>query len=523
MIFFTATPALAQQANPDAVDVVNLLPAALILLLPIGLILLISSAIPEERAPATAINLLITWSVAALAYFAVGFAFQFGGIAQVNANPDLSGLYWEWYPLGQAIDLKVARLWGVIALQGWTLSSAAATPGAFHLFAAHLSLVGLTAMIPASVLLHRARGGLAILTGLLTGAILYPLAGNWLWGGGWLANLGLSLGLGHGFVDFGGAGVMFLNGSLVALMALLIFRPPAAEENQTEPEAVVVTVTTDTHLTVYEESSGPLEEALPVTSMPSAYLPVLAVLGAGLCLLGWLGLAIGTHSPTAVNFSPDHIAVNGILAALSAALTAAGYSWLTTQEANSLMTARGLVAGLIVAVAGAPFIPAWILVVTGLVMGLLLPLLIYLFNKLLPLADEPGTLATYGVSALLSLMLVSLFADGQAGQGWNGVGVTLYNGVPDQGVSGLVLAPGYVADWSGQFQAQWLGIGAIAVLALGSSFLLLQTIKVMQNSWSRSGLELTTPSFAPLAWLKRSRPTKQVDDAQPQIDDEMGG
>ena len=66
---------------------------------------------------------------------------------------------------------------------------------------------------------------------------------------------------------------------------------------------------------------------------------------------------------------------------------AAGYSWLTTRKANPLMTSRGLVAGLIVAVAGAPFIPPWILVVAGFAMGLLPPLLIYLFIKILRLAD----------------------------------------------------------------------------------------------------------------------------------------
>ena len=500
----TAMPAFAQQAEPDLeVNFINLLPATLMLLFPIGLILLMSSAMPEAQAPAAAINLLLSWGVAALAYFAVGFAFHFGGVAQVAANPDLNALYWEWSPLGQSIDVSVALLWGVVGLQGWALvitertpealSIVKTTPGIFQLFASHIPLVGVAAMIPAGALFQRGRGGLAMLAGLLMGAILYPLAGNWVWGGGWLFHLGSNLGLGHGLVDFGGASVIFLTASLAALASLLVFKPSPDEDKPIEPEEVVVSVAADSRLTVYEESSEPVQEILPVTPMPSAHLPILGLMGAGLILLGWFGLATGVHSPAAVDFSPAQAGVNGLLAALSAALMASGYSWLTTRQVNPLMTARGLLAGLVVALAGAPFIPTWLLAVAGLVMGLVLPLLIYLFNQGLRLADELGTLATYGVSAIISLLLVSLFADGQDGQGWNGIGLAAYHGIPSQGVSGLVAAPGFAPDWPGQFQAQLLGIGAITVLAFGLSFLLLQTIKVVQNSWARSGLELATP------------------------------
>ena len=158
MILVTAMPVLAQEATPPGpVDFTGLLPAAMTLLLPLGLMLLISSAMPEDQAPITAINLLVTWGVAALAYFAVGFAFQFGGIAQVSPRPDLSGLYWEWYPLDQSVDVEIARLWGVIALRGYALSGEAATPGALQLFLSHLSLVGAVAMIPTGVLGTRSR------------------------------------------------------------------------------------------------------------------------------------------------------------------------------------------------------------------------------------------------------------------------------------------------------------------------------------------------------------------------------
>ncbi len=476
-------------------DYANLLPAALTLLLPFGLILLIASAMPEDEAPATAIQLLVVWSMAALAYFGAGFAFHFGGIAQVTPNPQLSGLYWEWYPLDQSVEVQMARLWGVIALRGWGLSGEAATPGAFLLFLSHLSLVGVAAMIPVGVVPRPLRGATALALGLFTGLLIYPLPGNWLWGGGWLSNLGASLGLGHGLVDFGGASVMFLTGSVVALGALLLFRfsptqidlPPTAEE-------LIIATGLEGRLAVYDEPTPAAEDLLPVTPMPSAYLPILSMLGAGLVLLGWFGLTSGQHAPTVSSFSPAQAAVSGLLAALAAALTSAGYSWFTTRHLNPLMTSRGLVAGLVVAMAGAPFIPPWVALAAGLLMGLLLPALIYFFNQVLRLADELGTLATYGVSALVSLLLAPFFADGRAGQGWNGLGLTDYNGVAGQGVSGLWVAPGFASDWPGQLQAQLVGMGAIVLWALLVGALLFQTVIVIARAWARSGLELAEPA-----------------------------
>lgn len=450
-----AWPVLAQGAPPANAAAISLLPAALTLFLPLGLLLLLSSAVVPANAPAAVINLLVVWAVAALAYFAVGFALNFGGVAQVTPHPDLAGLYWEWYPLDQSVAEDVARLWGVFALQGWALSGAASRPGALLLFLSQLSLVGATAMIPASVALQRGRGAAAMLLAVVTGALVYPVAGNWVWGGGWLSNLGASLQLGHGFVDFGGAGGVFVAGSMLALAALLGFRP------LDEPPAGSPAV------------------------MPSAYLPILSVLGGGLLLLGWLGLAAGAHNPTATPVDPAQTAVAGVLAALAAAMTAAGYSWFTTTEFNPLMTGRGLAAGLVVALAGAPFVPLWSLVLAGLVMGLAVPPLVYLFERKLRLRDGLGTLATYGVSAAISLVWVGLLAGGQAGQGWNRVGPTAFAGVDGQGVSGLVVAAGLAVDWPGQLQAQLVGLGAIGLWALLIGVVVCQLYVMAAAAWAR--------------------------------------
>jgi Amt family ammonium transporter len=187
------------------------------------------------------------------------------------------------------------------------------------------------------------------------------------------------------------------------------------------------------------------------------------------------------------------MAVNLVLGALGGALTAGLYSWFTTSHLNPLMSARGLVAGLVVVAAGAPFMPPWSAMAAGLIIGLILPPLIYLFDRVLRLDDTASALATFGLPALLGLLLLALVASGGYGVGWNGVGQESYLGVEGQGVSGLLVAPGYASGWPGQMQAQLVGAAAIFVWSFGLSWLLMQILAGIIHAWQRSGLEFGAP------------------------------
>ena len=65
--------------------------------------------------------------------------------------------------------------------------------------------------------------------GLLVGSIIYPLYGNWVWGGGWLATLGSNFGIGHGHVDFAGSSVVHMTGGVLALVGAMDHRAPHRE------------------------------------------------------------------------------------------------------------------------------------------------------------------------------------------------------------------------------------------------------------------------------------------------------
>jgi Amt family ammonium transporter len=187
------------------------------------------------------------------------------------------------------------------------------------------------------------------------------------------------------------------------------------------------------------------------------------------------------------------MAVNLALSALGGTLTAGLYSWFTTSRLNPLMAARGLAAGLVVAAAGAPFIPAWSALAAGLIVGLLLPPLIFLFDRVLRLEDTVGALAAFGLPALLGLLLPGLVAGGRYGVGWNGIGVESFLGVAGQGVSGWLVAPGFATNWPGQLYAQLIGAVAMFTWSFGLSWLLLRGLAGLIHAWERSGLEFGAP------------------------------
>jgi Amt family ammonium transporter len=201
--------------------------------------------------------------------------------------------------------------------------------------------------------------------------------------------------------------------------------------------------------------------------MPPAHFPLLANLGALLFGLGWLGWSLSKPFHVAgADVNLPRLAVNGLLAASGAVLTSQIYCWFTVGHADALMCARGAAAGFVALGASAPFVPPGAAVVIGAVAGLLLPLGVYVVERVLQLPDATGTVALGTTGGAWGLIAVALFADGRSGRGWNGIGATEYRTVVGQGVTGFVPGTGMIGDGYGQMLAQLAGLGAISLLAL---------------------------------------------------------
>ncbi len=406
-----------------------LLAGCLAFLIPAGFTLLASGAMPEKKAVPTATMGLAATGIALLGYLVCGFALEFGGIGLVWNLPGLEGLIWEWSPL----DVTWGTGWGALGLKGFFFQKGTDTPLAYALFFSQLPLVITASLIPLLTLRKRARPFVLVLGAFLTAAVIYPVIGNWVWGGGWLANLGLNLNLGHGFVDFAGSGMVHLLGGVAALAGILAFGLRS------------------------EKAEGPAQ-------MPPVHLPLLAILGSLLLPVGWLGLVFSNPLYASDHSLPVSLtALNIVLAAGAAVLAAMLYAWFTTSEANVLMGARGLAAGLVAISAACPFVPPWAALVIGGVAGFLLPLGIYFVEHLLHLDDPAAAIATNALSGLWGLLALAIFADGRYGAGWNRIGPGEYLGITGQGVSGYFVAPGFQPDFPNQLYAQLIGMAAIAI------------------------------------------------------------
>ncbi len=159
---------------------------------------------------------LSSFAIALLAYYAVGFAFQFGGLSvgALGGTSPLTGIFG-----GHA---------GLIGTHGFFLQSGNSYDvGVLALFLFQVVFMETAGYIIIGAIAERISFAGFIFAEIAMGAIIYPIFGNWMWGGGWLSQLGSSssLGLGHGAVDFAGSGVVHATGGWAALALAQILGP----------------------------------------------------------------------------------------------------------------------------------------------------------------------------------------------------------------------------------------------------------------------------------------------------------
>lgn len=432
-----------------------LLTAALALLVPAGFVLVGVSGLEPARAWDAALGGLAAIGLAGLAYWAVGFALQFGGVGLVYPQAGLRDLVWEWSPF--AADWGVG--WGVAGLSGWFLAGAHTTPLAYALFLGHLPWAITAAILPILALRGRAPATATLILAFVIGGLIYPISGNWVRGGGWLSALGNNLNLGHGFVDFGGAGTVHLVAAGLALSALVVWVPRRRPPSPTEP------------------------------ALPPAQLPLLAVVGSLLILAGSIGWL--WSNPLQMSLMSELALLRGsvslLLFACGGVIVPLVYTWFVTGRSEPLLSARGLAAGVVAGLAVGPFMqPGWAFL-AGVLAGASVPFVTYVVDTILRLDDATGAVSVSAFPAVIGLLAVGIFADGAVGQGWQMTGVETYLGVAGQGVSGLFTAPGFQRAFPAQLQAQVIGVLALGLWGFLTGMLVSAPLGLMIYALMRGG------------------------------------
>ena len=169
----------------------------------------------------------MVYAIGIVGFFFVGFGLAFGGLGTVGVG-NLGGLA----PLSNEIGITIGdTTWGIAGGTGFALSGSAYDVGVIAFFLFQLVFMDTTATIPTGSMAERWRFKPFVVYGLFISAILYPLYANWAWGGGFLSQLG-SIGLGNGYVDFAGSGVVHSIGGWAALAGAIVLGPRIGKFNK---------------------------------------------------------------------------------------------------------------------------------------------------------------------------------------------------------------------------------------------------------------------------------------------------
>lgn len=211
---------------------------------------------------------------------------------------------------------------------------------------------------------------------MVISAIIYPVSGHWIWGGGWLAE--------RGFHDFAGSTVVHMVGGICALIGAKILGPRIGK---------------------YDKDGK--SKAIPGHSI------TLGALGVFILWFGWFGFNPGsTVSATGddVILSMSNIFVTTNMAAAVASITVMIITWVRYKKPDVSMTLNGSLAGLVAITAGCDAVSPFGAAMIGLIAGFAVVFAIEFVDKVLKIDDPVGAVGVHGVCGALGTILVGLFA-----------------------------------------------------------------------------------------------------------------
>jgi ammonium transporter, Amt family len=352
----------------------------LVLFMQAGFALVETGFTRAKNAAHTMMMNLVIFALGTVGWFTAGYALMFGSIS----NPAL-GIT----KLGDPIHLGS---WNVLSKNGFFLTGKAYDVGILAFFFFQLVFMDATATIPTGAMAERFKWRAFLVWGLFASMLLYPFYGNWVWGGGFLSQLGvLGPKWGHGALDFAGSGVVHGMGGVAAFWGAKIMGARIGKfDREGKPRAI-----------------------------PGHHLP-MAVLGTMVLLVGWMGFN-GASTFGATDFRFTIVIVNTILASAFGCLATMFTMTWKYGKPDPSMTCNGLLAGLVAITAPCAFVAPWAAALIGTIAGVLVVAAVVLVEHKFKVDDPVGAVSVHGVCGLWGLVALGLFADGKYGDGFNGV------------------------------------------------------------------------------------------------------
>ncbi len=367
----------------------------------------------------------LVYAIGMIGFWICGFAFMFGGVGSIAALGGTPGL-------NSMLSFTLfGKTFEVLGYSGFFLNGSVYDVGVFALFLFQMVFMDTTATIPTGSMAERWKFTAFIPFAFFISMFVYPIYGNWVWGGGWLADLGVNFGLGHGQVDFAGSSVVHLVGGVAALAGAIVIGPR-----------------------IGKYTKNGTSQAIPGHNIP------MAITGTFILAFGWFGFNAGS-TLAGTDLRLTVVATNTMLAGGAGALAATFLMMYKFGKPDPSMMANGLLAGLVAITAPCAFVPSWASFVIGSVAGIIVVFAVFFIDQKLKIDDPVGAVAVHGFNGAWGIIALGLFADGTYGDGWNGVA---------GGVKGL-----FYGD-AGQLVAQIIGIvtAIIFVYALMYTFFKLQ-------------------------------------------------
>src|SRR5271166_4483542 len=400
----------------------------LVLFMQAGFALLTCGLVQKKNAAHLMMLNFAAYVFAFLAYYAVGYAFQFGAVA-INAAPtNLGGV-----PTLNHFLIGSGQ-WGFVGGKGFFLVGPAYDSASNCLTLFEVVFMETAGYIIVGAVCERITFWAFLICELFIGAILYPISGCWTWGGGWLSQVGSTLNLGHGYVDFAGSTVVHAVGGFCAMALAIILGPRLGKYGP-----------------------GGKIRVFPAHNI------VYVVTGTFILLFGWMGFNPGS-TLGATDLRISVVAINTNLAAVAGSAAAMLLWYFLFGKPDITMACNGMLAGLVAITASCAFVSPTAAVVIGALAGLLVCGGVLFNDRVLKIDDPCGAISVHGYCGWFGGVCLGIFADGTYGAGWNGIGATNYLGRAGQGVTGLLHGD------SRQFLCQLLGATLCAAWAFGATY-----------------------------------------------------